>query len=168
MTAADAAAEPAVYAVGLPRWSADVVYVANAFSARLETTRLMALFDRETARSSDESSRRRDAATRALSVTAVENDFVERVYEKLAKVYDFTFGPTLHPGRLQAIQRMAIQPGDRSSRSASAPASTRRSIRASARSPASTVGVDAREGARADRRARTSATCACCRWTPPN
>ena len=54
-----------------------------------------------------------DAATRALSVTAVENDFVNAVYEKLAKVYDFTFGPTLHPGRVQAIQRMGIGPGDR-------------------------------------------------------
>jgi phosphatidylethanolamine/phosphatidyl-N-methylethanolamine N-methyltransferase len=54
-----------------------------------------------------------DAATRALSVAAVENDFVARVYENLASVYDFTFGPTLHPGRLQAIQRMGIGPGDR-------------------------------------------------------
>ncbi|MFN7982900.1 MAG: methyltransferase domain-containing protein [Vicinamibacterales bacterium] len=54
-----------------------------------------------------------DAATRALSVTAVENDFVERVYEKLASSYDFTFGPTLHPGRVQAIQRMGIKSGDR-------------------------------------------------------
>ena len=54
-----------------------------------------------------------DAATRALSVTVVENDFVARVYEKLASTYDFTFGPTLHPGRLQAIQRMGIQTGDR-------------------------------------------------------
>jgi len=54
-----------------------------------------------------------DAATRALSVTAVENDFVARVYEKLASVYDFTFGPTLHPGRVQAIQRMVIQTDDR-------------------------------------------------------
>ena len=54
-----------------------------------------------------------DAATRALSVTVVENDFVARVYEKLASTYDFTFGPTLHPGRLQAIQRMGIQAGDR-------------------------------------------------------
>lgn len=53
-----------------------------------------------------------DSATRALSVTAVENDFVERVYGKLAGVYDFTFGPTLHPGRLHAIERMAIRPGD--------------------------------------------------------
>ena len=42
-----------------------------------------------------------DAASRALSVTVVENDFVERVYEKLASVYDFIFGPTLHPGRLK-------------------------------------------------------------------
>src|SRR6059036_3982694 len=54
-----------------------------------------------------------DAATRALSVTAVENHFVERVYEKLASVYDFVFGPTLHPGRVHAIQRMGIKPGDR-------------------------------------------------------
>ncbi len=54
-----------------------------------------------------------DVATRALSVTAVENDFVAGVYEKLASVYDFTFGPTLHPGRVQAIQRMGIKPGDR-------------------------------------------------------
>src|SRR6185436_7264714 len=53
-----------------------------------------------------------DAATRALSVTAVENDFVEGVYDKLAKVYDLIFGPTLHPGRLQAIERMDIQPGE--------------------------------------------------------
>jgi phosphatidylethanolamine/phosphatidyl-N-methylethanolamine N-methyltransferase len=54
-----------------------------------------------------------DAATRALSVTAVENDFVAGVYEKLASVYDFVFGPTLHPGRVQAIQRMGIQAGER-------------------------------------------------------
>jgi len=53
-----------------------------------------------------------DAATRALSVTAVENDFVNGVYDKLASVYDFTFGPTLHAGRVQAIQRMGIQRGD--------------------------------------------------------
>jgi phosphatidylethanolamine/phosphatidyl-N-methylethanolamine N-methyltransferase len=46
-------------------------------------------------------------------VTVVENDFVAAVYDKLAKVYDFTFGPTLHPGRLRAIDRMDIQPGER-------------------------------------------------------
>ncbi len=54
-----------------------------------------------------------DAATRALSVTAVENDFVARVYENLASVYDLIFGRTLHPGRLDAIHRMNLQPGDR-------------------------------------------------------
>jgi phosphatidylethanolamine/phosphatidyl-N-methylethanolamine N-methyltransferase len=54
-----------------------------------------------------------DAATRALSVAAVENDFVTKVYENIAWAYDFTFGPTLHPGRLRAIQRMGIRPGDR-------------------------------------------------------
>ncbi len=54
-----------------------------------------------------------DAATRALSVTAVENDFVAKVYENLAWAYDYTFGPTLHAGRIQAIQKMGIKPGDR-------------------------------------------------------
>ena len=67
----------------------------------------MALFDRENDNFGS------DVATRALSVTAVENDFVERVYEKLANVYDVVFGPTLHPGRLVAIERMGIRPGDR-------------------------------------------------------
>ena len=67
----------------------------------------MALFERE------ESEFGSDVGTRALSVTAVENDFVERVYEKLANVYDLIFGPTLHPGRLVARDRMGIQPNDR-------------------------------------------------------
>jgi phosphatidylethanolamine/phosphatidyl-N-methylethanolamine N-methyltransferase len=67
----------------------------------------MALFERE------ETDFGADVATRALSVTAVENDFVERVYDKIAKVYDLTFGPTLHPGRLIALERMGIKPGDK-------------------------------------------------------
>ena len=71
----------------------------------------MALFDTRTSETDEFSGS--DVATRALSVTAVENDFVAGVYEKLASVYDFVFGPTLHAGRLRAIQRMAIRPGDR-------------------------------------------------------
>jgi phosphatidylethanolamine/phosphatidyl-N-methylethanolamine N-methyltransferase len=54
-----------------------------------------------------------DTATRALSAAVVETDFVEHVYEKIASVYDYTFGPTLHTGRIQALQRMAVRPGDR-------------------------------------------------------
>ena len=46
-------------------------------------------------------------------MTAVDNDSVERVYKKLAKVYDLTFGPTLHPGRLHAIEQIGIKGGDR-------------------------------------------------------
>jgi phosphatidylethanolamine/phosphatidyl-N-methylethanolamine N-methyltransferase len=72
----------------------------------------MTLFDRK-AEQEDELVSGSDAATRALSVTAVENDFVEGVYDKLAKVYDLFFGPTLHPGRLAAIQRMDIQAAER-------------------------------------------------------
>jgi phosphatidylethanolamine/phosphatidyl-N-methylethanolamine N-methyltransferase len=54
-----------------------------------------------------------DAASRALSVSVVENDFVAKVYENIAWAYDAVFGPTLHPGRVDAIRRMAIKPGDR-------------------------------------------------------
>ncbi len=72
----------------------------------------MALFGQDRSRTEDDLVQG-DAATRALSVTAVENDFVERVYDKLASVYDLTFGPTLHPGRVQALQRMQIHPGDK-------------------------------------------------------
>jgi hypothetical protein len=71
----------------------------------------MALFDSYSPRDREEILGS-DAATRALSVTAVENDFVTRVYENITWAYDWTFGPTLHTGRVQAIQRMAIKPGD--------------------------------------------------------
>jgi phosphatidylethanolamine/phosphatidyl-N-methylethanolamine N-methyltransferase len=72
---------------------------------------MMALFD--TNSSDDDEYIGSDAATRALSVTAVETHFVARVYENLASVYDWTFGPTLHPGRMQALNCMGIRPGDR-------------------------------------------------------
>ena len=72
----------------------------------------MPLFDRKVD-PSEELVSGSDAATRALSVTAVENDFVAGVYDKLAKVYDIIFGPTLHPGRLRAIERMDIQSAER-------------------------------------------------------
>ena len=68
----------------------------------------MALFERK-----PDAENVSDAATRALSVAVVENAFVEAVYDKVSVVYDLTYGPTLHPGRLQAIERMGIKPGDR-------------------------------------------------------
>jgi len=73
----------------------------------------MALFNTTGRADDDEFIGPSDAATRALSVTAVETHFVAGVYEKLASIYDLVFGPTLQAGRLQAIQRMAISPGDR-------------------------------------------------------
>jgi phosphatidylethanolamine/phosphatidyl-N-methylethanolamine N-methyltransferase len=72
----------------------------------------MALFEPQRPREDDEIVGS-DAATRALSVTVVENDFVARVYENIAWGYDLVFGPTLHPGRVDAIKRMGIKPGDR-------------------------------------------------------
>ncbi len=67
----------------------------------------MALFERE----QDEFGA--DAGSRALSVIAVENDFVARVYEKLATSYDIFFGRTLSAGRALAHKHMGIQPNDR-------------------------------------------------------
>ena len=72
----------------------------------------MALFETHRSRESEEIVGS-DAATRALSVTVVENDFVARVYENIAWAYDLIFGPALHPGRVNAIRRMGIKPGDR-------------------------------------------------------
>src|SRR5436853_5666191 len=72
----------------------------------------MALFDSPRSRDREEIIGS-DAATRALSVTAVENDFVTRVYENITWVYDLPFGPTLHHGRVLAIERMAVKPGER-------------------------------------------------------
>ena len=67
----------------------------------------MALFERN----NDEF--RPDIGSQALSVIAIENDFVEGTYHKLAGVYDVLFGPVLHPGRLLALRRMGIKSGDR-------------------------------------------------------
>jgi len=54
-----------------------------------------------------------DGTTHTLSVASVETDFVADVYEKLALVYDFAFGPPLHAGRVESVGRLEITPGDR-------------------------------------------------------
>ncbi len=48
-----------------------------------------------------------------LSAAAVGNAFVDRVYAKLTPVYDLIFGVPLQAGRVAAVRRMKIQPGDR-------------------------------------------------------
>jgi phosphatidylethanolamine/phosphatidyl-N-methylethanolamine N-methyltransferase len=73
---------------------------------------MITLFDREKS-AQDDKLVGASSGTAELSVAAVENAFVEGVYEKLANVYDLAFGPTLQPGRVRAIKRMAIQPGER-------------------------------------------------------
>jgi phosphatidylethanolamine/phosphatidyl-N-methylethanolamine N-methyltransferase len=73
----------------------------------------MAILNRNRPEAQTGGSSASDLASRELSVAAVENQFVESTYDKLAKGYDWFFGPTLHPGRLTAMERMGIQPGDR-------------------------------------------------------
>lgn len=68
---------------------------------------MISLFEREN------DNLRPDVGSQALSVIAIENDFVEGVYDKLSSVYDLIFGPLLHPGRLLALERIGIRPGDR-------------------------------------------------------
>ena len=53
-----------------------------------------------------------DPATRALSVSVVETASVEAVYHRLAATYDWMFGPALQAGRLEAIKKLPLRPGD--------------------------------------------------------
>ncbi len=47
-----------------------------------------------------------------LSVAAVGNAFVDRVYAKLSPIYDIVFGAALQAGRAAAVARMHIQSGE--------------------------------------------------------
>jgi phosphatidylethanolamine/phosphatidyl-N-methylethanolamine N-methyltransferase len=49
----------------------------------------------------------------ALSAATVGNALIDRVYAKLTPIYDLIFGPILQPGRIRAIERMKLRPGDR-------------------------------------------------------
>jgi phosphatidylethanolamine/phosphatidyl-N-methylethanolamine N-methyltransferase len=48
-----------------------------------------------------------------LSAAPVGNAFVDRVYAKISPFYDIVYGAPLQPGRIAAVARMNIQPGDR-------------------------------------------------------
>jgi phosphatidylethanolamine/phosphatidyl-N-methylethanolamine N-methyltransferase len=48
-----------------------------------------------------------------VSSGEAENAFVERVYDKIASVYDLAFGPILQPGRRRAMAVMDPAPGTR-------------------------------------------------------
>ena len=52
------------------------------------------------------------ASPAALSVIAVENGFVQKVYTDISSWYDYFFGPTLHKGRLEAMRRIPLGAGD--------------------------------------------------------
>jgi phosphatidylethanolamine/phosphatidyl-N-methylethanolamine N-methyltransferase len=49
----------------------------------------------------------------ALSAATVGNALIDRVYAQLTPIYDIVFGPILQPGRIRAIARMELRPGDR-------------------------------------------------------
>src|SRR5262249_21220441 len=72
----------------------------------------MALFDTDHSRETEEIGGA-DAAPRALAGPAVGHGFVADGDENLAWIYDIVFGRILHPGRVDAIQRMGIKPGNR-------------------------------------------------------
>ncbi|MBM3808690.1 MAG: methyltransferase domain-containing protein [Acidimicrobiia bacterium] len=62
----------------------------------------MSLFEQQTQHSGN---------AKALSVTHYGTEFMHMVYQNIAKVYDYTYGPTLHPGRIEALEKMRIRPG---------------------------------------------------------
>ena len=88
-------------------------HAATGYSPRLvrEPQLLITLFD-QAGRGRAGAVGATDATTRALSVTDVENEFVERVYTDISWWYDLFFGPTLHAGRLEAIGRLPIRASD--------------------------------------------------------
>ena len=47
------------------------------------------------------------------TASEVSNAFIDRVYAKLAPVYDLVFGQVLQPGRVAAVSQMGLRPGDR-------------------------------------------------------
>ena len=49
-------------------------------------------------------------ASATLSGTSVENEFVRGVYTDISWWYDYFFGPTLHAGRLESMERIPIEP----------------------------------------------------------
>ena len=50
---------------------------------------------------------------RPLSGVFTGNAAVSDAYARLSPIYDLAFGAVLQPGRLAAVQRMSLQPGDR-------------------------------------------------------
>ena len=74
---------------------------------------MVSLFETRSSRQeSDVLASSSDAPQRSLSVAAVENEFVKKVYTDISSWYDYFFGPTLHAGRLKSMERLAIDPGD--------------------------------------------------------
>ena len=82
----------------------------------------MALFDRKAERDEDLVSGT-DAASRALSVAAVENDFVEGVYDKLAKSTTSPSVPRCIPAVCRPFNGWGSPARTACSRSESGPAS---------------------------------------------
>lgn len=56
---------------------------------------------------------REGASDTHASSFEIGNDFVSEVYDRLSKVYDLVFGPTLQHGRIRAIARMELKPDDK-------------------------------------------------------
>ena len=52
------------------------------------------------------------ASSDPLSATQVDQELVERLYERFASVYDRIFGPILQAGRAEAMRALPLKPGD--------------------------------------------------------
>jgi phosphatidylethanolamine/phosphatidyl-N-methylethanolamine N-methyltransferase len=53
-----------------------------------------------------------NVSSEQLSAASVDRDVAERLYDRFASVYNALFGRILHPGRVEAVRELMLQPGD--------------------------------------------------------
>ena len=53
-----------------------------------------------------------NVSSEQLSAASVDRDVAERLYDRIASVYNALFGRILHPGRVEAVRELMLQPGD--------------------------------------------------------
>ena len=53
-----------------------------------------------------------NVSSEQLSAVSVERDAAERLYARIASVYNALFGRILHPGRVEAVRDLMLRPGD--------------------------------------------------------
>ena len=150
---------------GRPRWTS---LTDQMYSRWLRTWMAVIRAELRTARRARRDRRVRRRDPRACRSPSSKTTSSRASTRSIASVYDFTFGPTLHPGRVAGHPADGHQARRPRARGRRRHRHQRRAVSARLRGHRHRpLGLDAREGARARSRARASATSGCSRWTPP-